>query len=85
MLVAYSFFGDCNAELANTGTPSTRAKPIVDLLLAACRRLVSASALFERAASQNRAAALVAAGRLVLTAEPIVDRARARLQALGSS
>ena len=82
MLVAYTFFGDCMRELADTGVPSGRAKPVIALLAAACRRLEHAAALFERAMTKKQAGALVAAGTAALTAEPLVARARERLQAL---
>ncbi len=82
MLVAYSFFGDCNTELANTGPQSLRARPVTAVLLIACRRLMHASTLFEHAMARRSPLALVAAGRASLTAEPLLAQARLRLQAL---
>lgn len=81
MLVAYSFFGDCNRELANLGTASAAARQVVTLLLRACRRLEHASLLFEQAVSRNEPRTLVAAGRASLVVEPLLARARLRLRA----
>jgi hypothetical protein len=81
MLVAYSFFGDCNRELANLGTASADARQIVTLLLQACRRLERASMLFEQAVSRNEPRTLVAAGRASLVAEPLLTQAQLQLRA----
>ncbi len=76
MLVAYTFFGDCSSELADTGVPSARARPVVALLVTACRRLAHAAALFELAMTKKRVGPLVAAGSASLAVEPLVARAR---------
>jgi hypothetical protein len=82
ILVAYSAFGDCETELTNTGIPSPRAAPAVHLLRDACRLLVHASDLFERATQHDDPAALVAAGNSVLLVEPLLAQARLRLREL---
>jgi hypothetical protein len=82
MLVAYTFFGDCSRELAHAGVPSARAKPVVGLLVTACRRLAHAAALFQLAMTKKQVGALVAAGHASLAVEPLVAQARERLQAL---
>ena len=55
LLVAYTLFGDCSHALGNVGTPSTRERQIVATLVATCRRLERASALFEQAVKQVNA------------------------------
>jgi hypothetical protein len=52
------------------------------LLHDACRTLVRASALFERATAHDDPAALVAAGSVVLLFEPLLEQARLRLHDL---
>jgi len=85
MLVAYTFFGDCSSELADTGVPSTRARPVVALLVTACRGLAHAAALFQLAMTKKQVRALVAAGSAALAVEPLIARARERLQELRRS
>ena len=85
MLVAYTFFGDCSHELADTGVPSERAKPVVSLIVEACRRLARAAALFQVAMTRKQPGPLVAAGSAALAVEPLVARARERLMALRRS
>jgi hypothetical protein len=82
MVVAYSQFGDCTHELANVGTPSRRAEMAAQAIAGACRKLSHAAALFHRAASQDDPAALIAATRGAVAAEPLLLSARADLAAL---
>jgi hypothetical protein len=82
LLVAYGDFGDCNHELAAAGTPSEHGRVLAALILAACRPLERAAALFTRAMQRNDATALLAATRASATAAPILVRALAELDAL---
>ena len=82
VLVAYTFFGDCSSELADTGVPSARGQSVVVLIVAACRRLAHAAALFQLAMRKRQVGPLVAAGKTSLAVEPLVARAREQLQAL---
>jgi hypothetical protein len=81
-LVAYTFFGGCNSEIASVGRPSARAAHVVRTLIAACARLERASTLFHLAVTRNRPALLVRATQLSQAAVPLLFRAGSELAAL---
>jgi hypothetical protein len=85
MLVAYTFFGGCNSEIASIGTPSARAEHVVDTLVSACSRLERASTLFHLAVTRKQPRLLVRATRLSATADPLLYRASEELVALRAS
>jgi hypothetical protein len=82
LLVAYGDFGDCTREVAAAGTPAPHSKKAAGLVLAACRPLQRAAALFVHAMQRNDPRALLAATRLSAGAAPILVRALAELDTL---
>ena len=82
-LVAYTYFGGCNAEIASVGRPSTRAERVVGTLIRRARRLERASRLFHLAVTQKKPLDARAATRLSAGADPLLYRATAELVALG--
>jgi hypothetical protein len=81
-LVAYTYFGDCNPELASVGRPSARAAPAVRTLIAVCGRLERASNLFHLAVTRSEPKLLLRASRLDRAAAPLLYRASSELAAL---
>jgi len=79
LLVSYSDFAGCREIVAGAG-PSPRGAARVDsLLVAGCKHLERASALFTQAVRRNDGASLLAAGRESGRALPLIVRASAAL------
>jgi hypothetical protein len=81
-LVAYTYFGGCNSEVASVGAPSERGQHVVQTLISACGHLERASALFHLAVTRNQPRLLLRATQLSQAAVPLLVRASSELAAL---
>jgi hypothetical protein len=82
LLLAYSDFGGCSRMIANTGTTTHRFDRVEVTLTRACRHLEQSAKLFTRATADSDPRALLAAGRDVQEAAPLLYRAMLQLDAL---
>ena len=85
VLVAYTDFGGCRHMVAAAGAAPSRFAEVTRTLAAACSLLQRAAVLFTRAATHGDAAILVRAGHVASSAEPLLVRAKVRLQAAATS
>ncbi len=85
VLVAYTDFGGCRHMVAAAGAAPSRFAEVTRTLAAACSLLQRAAVLFTRAATHGDAAMLVRAGHVASSAEPLLVRAKVRLQAAATS
>jgi hypothetical protein len=81
LIVAHSRFGACEQTLLNAGAPGARLRAVDRTLTAACRRLEHASVLFTVSMKHSDPNALLAATRTALGTTPLLERARAQLDA----
>jgi hypothetical protein len=82
LLLAYSDFGGCSRMIANTGTATRRFDRVQVTLARACGHLEHSATLFTEATTESDAHALLAAGRDVQQAAPLLARAALQLDAL---
>lgn len=85
MLMANVAFGSCTESLHNVGVPNRRLRPVETTLASACRILQRASRLFTRAETRSDPQALLASSRTTLKASPLLQHAKALLDAIRAS